>query len=199
MFRFLGKSMNPVAEIAVAITFHYRDVRLKYLELTCSSLAEMQQNFRVHVMTNAGERQTDRVSELLDRIGITYEIHHPTLLGHPYLLSWSHLAIFREILKKHSGVSHFLYLEDDTLFSDRNIEYWLAGRKLLREHGLIPSFLRYEYANEESGRYSTDLTEPVPYDKIPKVVMLLGSYPAPSTDFIFFSSARRELSGYRIK
>ena len=95
--------MNPVAEIAVAITFHYRDVRLKYLELTCSSLAGMQQNFRVHVMTNAGERQTDRVSELLDRIGITYEIHHPTLLGHSYLLSCSHLAIFRELLKKHSG------------------------------------------------------------------------------------------------
>ena len=163
--------MNPVQEISVAITFHYREMRLKYLESTCSSLAGIQQNIKVHVMTNANEQQAARVSALLDRLGISFEIHFPSYLGHPYLLSWSHLAIFRRVLKGQPRVSHFLYLEDDTIFPDRNIDYWLTGRSRLREHGLIPSFMRYELMDSDHTVYSTDLIEPVPYESAPKIVL----------------------------
>jgi hypothetical protein len=54
---------------------------------------------------------------------LAVEIHTPTYLGHPYLLAWSHLYTFRESFNTDESITHFMYLEDDILITEKNIEY----------------------------------------------------------------------------
>jgi hypothetical protein len=89
-------------------------------------------------------------------------------LPHPFFLGWHHLEVFRHLLSN-TKVSHFLYMEDDLLISEKNIRYWLIGRKKLRHRGLYPSFVRVEKRKNSDVWYSTDCTEHVDLSKLPSV------------------------------
>ena len=89
-------------------------------------------------------------------------------VGHPFLLPWAHLALFRELLID-SSFTHFLYTEDDIYISKHNIDYWIQQEQTLRPFGLIPSFLRYEFRDGKKDLYSTDAVEPVILRNCPRV------------------------------
>jgi len=97
-----------------------------------------------------------------------YKILSPTYLGHPFLLTWSHLSIFREVFESDTSASHFLYLEDDICISKDNINYWLKSREDLREKKLVPSFLRFEIAELSTQKFVTDITRVTSIRKLPK-------------------------------
>jgi hypothetical protein len=54
---------------------------------------------------------------------VNIKIVTPKYLGHPYLLTWSHLDVFRKMYKIDDNISHFMYLEDDVEIKLNNIEY----------------------------------------------------------------------------
>jgi hypothetical protein len=87
------------------------------------------------------------------------KIYRPKILGHPYLLTWSHLDIFRK-LHSSKKYSHFLYSEDDIIFSPENFEYWIESRKILASKNLIPSFVRYELSLLHNSKVSVDQWAP---------------------------------------
>ncbi|MBD2189807.1 hypothetical protein H6F41_16880 [Pseudanabaena sp. FACHB-723] len=97
------------------------------------------------------------------------KIVSPFLLGHPFLLTWCHFDIFRRVLNLDKTVTHFLYLEDDIYITPENINYWIEGRERLRTFGLIPSFLRYETQVFTDERFSTDVTQILNFNALPRV------------------------------
>jgi hypothetical protein len=64
----------------------------------------------------------------------------------PHLLTWAHKKYLRNDVLSGAENSLFLYLEDDAIFTQGNLEYFLSHRAKLRSHGLIPSYMRSEWS-----------------------------------------------------
>lgn len=146
-------------KLAVCITFHYVEERLKYFAEVCSELVEIAPFVNLTIVTNATEiERTEKIEPLINKNKIDLEFLTPSGLGHPYLLAWSHLEVFKEKIEDQS-YSHFLYLEDDIKITRANITYWLEARQLLKKYGFIPSFFRIEKNHSDGKFYSSDVIE----------------------------------------
>lgn len=65
----------------------------------------------------------------------------------PWLLTWKHKDFLRKDYVESHDDSIFVYLEDDAIFTEQNLEYWINSREELREAGFIPGFLRAEWSD----------------------------------------------------
>jgi hypothetical protein len=160
-----------IPRLAIAVTAHFVPDRLVYLHTIATQFPVLADQVEVFIVTNATSTEQAAIDAALGDIDIDYRFVTPTKLGHPFLLAWSHLWVFRELrrLPEAERPTHFLYVEDDILVRPQHIAYWLRGREELRPNGLIPSWLRYEF--DGSGvAYSSDVTAPAQYAKLPKVV-----------------------------
>jgi len=148
-------------KIAICITFHYNEHRLKYLEKVINEFDNLGLNINITIITNTNDPLvlTKIKNFVFHNISNIY-FFTPIGLGHPYLLAWSHLEIFRKQVLDES-FTHFLYIEDDILITKKNIDYWLINREILRPYGLIPSFFRYEINNFNKKFYSSDVVKPI--------------------------------------
>ena len=159
-----------IKKLAIAVTFHYQESRIKYLEKISAEFHSLADEVLVYIFTNTDEE--DKISNIRRCVKqnheLSVEIHTPTYLGHPKLLTWSHLFIFRIIFNTDSSITHFMYVEDDILVTRKNIEYWIKGRQELEAKKVIPSFLRYECKDESSKKYSTDCTMKYKFHYLPK-------------------------------
>jgi len=67
-------------------------------------------------------------------------------LEHPFDLTWAHkphlAQCFRDFQRDYT---HFIYMEDDLRFTYANFQYFVRSEQALKPHGLIPSFVRFEY------------------------------------------------------
>jgi len=158
-------------KLSVAITFHFSEERLLCLTRVASQFHLLADEISVWIVTNTTNKvQHEQIrSATSDKIDV--QIAVPELLGHPYLLTWSHLEVFRRVFNGDRKVSHFMYIEDDIFVSARNISYWLRGREGLRSRGLIPSFLRVEYIPLHENPYSTDVTKRRRFRGLPRAVI----------------------------
>lgn len=164
-------SSAPLRHLAVCVTFHYVPERLAYLSSIVAQYIGMAETIDVYVVTNVGDDTSrNRIRDALPTFprGMSLRFVTPTLMGHPFLLTWSHRDIFRELLAA-GNVSHFLYTEDDLLVTATNILYWLRYREPLRKFGLIPSFFRVEQ-HPRRGWCSTDCNVPVRVYRQPRVI-----------------------------
>ena len=156
----IANEMLMIPRLLVCITFHYSETRIPILKKTCSRLGELAEEVNVVILTNEESNIPSLLREL-ETTSYQLKILAPKLLGHPYLLTWCHQQIFRDRIKEDTTTSHFMYIEDDIVITPENIEYWLEGREVLRNIGLIPSFLRYERSSRNSKLFATDLTRKV--------------------------------------
>jgi hypothetical protein len=162
---------QPLKKLCVGVSFHYNANRLGFLKQTLSNLPALADEVEVHVFTNASE---DSLKDTIRAAGSSIApgclaIHEPKLLGHPFLLTWCHMNIFRARFHEDSGISHFMYLEDDIDIREHNVRYWLDAREALRPHGLIPSFLRYEYQDGCEEKCATDIVKMLVYTRLRKI------------------------------
>ena len=148
--------------LLVAITFHFQAQRLRYLFEMVRALSDLPiDSIHVCICTNADERERlamiRRVCEpfLLEAgencpPGKSFELLCFPRLAHPWHLPWCHKPLLTErFLDKRSTFTHFLYIEDDILFTLRNLDYFLAFADSLAPLGLIPAFQRLEF-NEKA-------------------------------------------------
>jgi hypothetical protein len=144
-------------KLAVCITFHYVEDRLPYLAVVCRSLAGIAPVVDLTIITNTQDKgEHNAIRSVVDTRQMAFDFFVPSGLGHPYLLAWSHLAVFRKKFTDES-YSHFLYLEDDLHITKENVAYWLTARELLRPFNLIPSFFRRELNHADNQWYSSDV------------------------------------------
>jgi hypothetical protein len=63
----------------------------------------------------------------------------------PWNLVWEHKDLLEKDFQEGTKKSLYLYIENDLLFRQANLEYWLEERKELKSMGLIPSFMLVEF------------------------------------------------------
>ena len=129
------------------------------------------QEVSIHIVTNtADSNNKNLILNAIENHSNTHiEIHTPTYLGHPFLLTWSHLSIFRKLFELDQSITHYMYLEDDIYLTRKNIEYWLNGRNNMRDKNLIPGFMRYEKRKDSNEIYSSDVTKILHFEKLPRI------------------------------
>jgi hypothetical protein len=156
--------------LAMAITFFYREDRLALLAKIASVASSYSKHTDIFVITNTKSLQErSLILSCFSNTALHTQIITPQWLGHPYLLAWSHLAVFRELIEQGSNHSHYLYLEDDLLLAPKGISYWLEAREHLRPFSLIPGFLRYEIRPSDQTIVVGDITARIALPDVPKV------------------------------
>lgn len=173
-FKFAIIAIMYINSLCVAITFHYNEERLIYLEQTTLYLNNLANEIKLFIITN--ENDPNALLKIHNYVKVkNFQIVSSSPLLHRFYLTWKHLEIFRSQYLNNSSISHFMYLEDDIQVKQKNIEYWLRARNELRKFGLIPSFLRYEISAEKLDKRSSDVSKPVIFRKISKV-QITNSY-----------------------
>ena len=66
----------------------------------------------------------------------------------PWFLTWEHKVTLKEVFERSEKKTLFLCLEDDTLFTAGNLEYYLRYKDALQSLNLLASFLQVEFDNE---------------------------------------------------
>lgn len=202
------------ARILVAITVHFNANRLEYLAEVLRSLGE----FPVPVMdiilvTNTvDDEELTLLQRLCDEIlpGKSASIRSYEYLAHPHYLTWRHREIVAsEFAGARTGrYTHFIYLEDDIRISFLNFSYFVEYREILRDAGLIPSFLRVEYNRFLNGFVDSDNKAQIDVSAQPKLDLgetVMVSLPNPyiafyildtdlAAEFLRSRSFRRERS-----
>lgn len=161
---------NPeYQKLSVCITFHYAVERLQYLAIVCDKLVDIAPKVHLTIVTNTDK--SDEIQAIKSVINVQkfeFNVLIPVGLGHPYLLAWSHLPVFKKQFEDES-FTHFLYLEDDIGITLENINYWLNARKLLKPFGFYPSFFRKELNANDDNWYSTDVMTKMSFYDCPSV------------------------------
>ena len=167
-----------IKKLVIAVTFHYKEERIKFLEKISSQFHSLAEEVSVHILTNEtdNEKKLNLLSLVKKAGNFSVEIHTPTYLGHPKLLTWSHFCIFKRLFNTDLSISHFMYLEDDIFVTRTNMEYWIKARKELESKRVIPSFLRYENKKCLLQFYSTDCTKKYRFHILPKFKLSKNYY-----------------------
>lgn len=153
--------------VLACVTFHFDSSRLKYLAEILRALSEFSAAaLHVSIVTNVGDKERVQVLQRLCFAalpGATAEVSSHTNLGHPHDLAWCHKAIIaNDFVDNNNGrFTHFIYLEDDIRLTNANFVYFLEGREILRDVGLLPAFVRTEYSTAKSTFVASDAFWPV--------------------------------------
>lgn len=143
-------------KLAIAVCCHFNEARLSYLDLISKDFASLGLEVSVTIVTNTkNSDELNKLESVLSGKGFNFSFFIPDSLGHPLLLTWAHFPVFKNLVLDKT-FTHFMYLEDDTLITRQNMNYWLEGRELLRPYGLIPSFLRVEKKENNDQWFSSD-------------------------------------------
>lgn len=126
--------------VAIVITFHQIQHNLKFrtqfLNTVLDNLEKLEYKKEIIVNTNE-EGNYNYVGKL----------------NHPYDLAWCHVETMSKFFKDET-FTHFLYLEDDIVFTQKHIEYFLKYQKDLCGSNFFPGFIRFE--EKDNQRYLTD-------------------------------------------
>jgi hypothetical protein len=151
------------SDTLVTITFHFNAFRFKYLEKVLLSLSTFPRADIILITNTIKNHELKNLEKLYRKVlpegvgGGDISIRSYPNLEHPFDLTWCHKEIItNEFLSDKTNYSHFIYLEDDISFNYMNFSYFLEYRKLLRDKGLLPSFLRVEYRKKTGGFVNTD-------------------------------------------
>lgn len=125
---------------------------------------------KLEVYTNAPLTDMSGFGSILNRArGQSFHPIHVdiSMLEHPYMLTWEHRHGVGRFLADAGNKDLFLYLEDDEVFTHANLVQFQSSREPLKEVGLIPSFLRIEFAQSLKKWVSTDLSHRVSLSQAP--------------------------------
>jgi hypothetical protein len=97
--------------------------------------------------------------EAFSGAGAILDLSVATDLDDPFMLTWQHKkALTTWAANASSEDDFFAYIEDDIVIRDENIQYFVEHYRALREHDLIPGFLRFE--NTDAGTRLVDVMRP---------------------------------------
>ena len=156
------------AKILVTITFHYDENRFPFLAAVLASLAEFPVE-RLDVILITNTKDTDKFQILADLCHALLRADNKSFtfsgipeLPHPFLLTWCHKSLISgKFFTNPANYTHFIYLEDDMKLSFLNFCYFVTYREILKEHGVLPSFLRMEFSQDLKQYVNTDHAKPM--------------------------------------
>ncbi|NHT76003.1 hypothetical protein G8E10_09680 [Rhizobiaceae bacterium CRRU44] len=191
------------ARIVAFITFAFRRNRLQYLFEVLKALGEYKVAELEAVVITDSESPDDhaeiyRLCRHVFGRGKTLRVLREETKDNPFELTWSHKPHLKEAyLDNKRGFTHFIYLEDDMRLTFSNFCYFVHYENDLSEHGLIPSFMRYEYNHTVNDICLSDHQGPVdlsnrPFVTVDNLKFICTDYPY----IAFFIMTRRHMGEY---
>jgi hypothetical protein len=144
--------------------------RMLYLARLLQSLSSLRvKNLNINIVTNSKEAPQEILSlgfhaklnfYVFSQYKKMNQLHNspwteddPTS---PWNLVWEHKDLLKKDFSLGNRNSLYLYIENDMLFTQQNLEYWILNRSELDKYGLIPSFIRVEYSLEDNSWVAID-------------------------------------------
>jgi hypothetical protein len=159
-------------KLLVVIAFHFNEKKLHYLKRLLDFQPFITQQVECVITTNTSNPEEISKIKRLEPKAENYKLEvigFPTL-PHPWLLPWAHKQVMLSKFKDPS-YTHFVYTEDDIAFTKINFDYWLWARKLLRDYGLYPSFIRVEFSNDQKVWNLSDQDAPIDAGGKEKIIL----------------------------
>jgi len=131
--------------LLICIPFFYKYENLKYLKKTSNHYKTIAKKCFVVILTNTtSSLEINNIKKIFSQNQLRFIVKTPKLLGHPYFLPYSSLEIMKRFYKQ--NFSHFLFIEDDMLFTKKNMLYWMKSRADISsiDDSFYPSFVRIE-------------------------------------------------------
>ena len=137
-------------------------LRAEYLATAIRSIELLDvKSKNIHVYTNENwsysstDKSTSIIVHQFSRYSRMNRVHNSPWKENdedsPWGLLWEHKKTLQELA--HSKISSrnlYLILENDILFNQANLDYWIQNRENLKSSGLIPTFLVVEYSLKRS-------------------------------------------------
>ena len=162
----LYKDSNERVKIAAVITFFFNKDKIFDLAKVCESLDNISNQNEIHIFTN--NISPDQAKKLKEEIKIKVNLIIIDKPIHDRMLPWYHLNLMKKLFII-NDITHFLYLEDDILLDKSNFKYWVNSRKILKEFGLIPGFIRTENSKLDKQLYAIDFLKKSKLNLLPKI------------------------------
>ena len=164
----LKKTSFLKKKILIVICFHFNNNRIKNLEQICENINNYKLSKKILIITNdIDSKKYNLLKKKLSNKLKKFNIIKIKNIPEPNLLPWYCLDYMKKNYKEKS-FSHFLYLEDDILINENNINYWIFARKILKKFNFIPAFLRCE--NNGKKLFSVDNPKTIKLNITPKIL-----------------------------
>jgi hypothetical protein len=156
-----------VDRLAIAVTCFAGGGSIDHLDEISRDWRELADDLAVFVISDDAQNpQIVSFTRAFPEFNVV--VVEPSVVGHPYLFTWIHRQIFKDLFLNDLRVTHYLYLEDDVFFSTKNMAYWLEARQALRPFGAIPGFFRYE-VDASGARFATDFLRTEHFHALPRI------------------------------
>lgn len=160
------KNLFP-KKLIIVICFFYNKKKIENLKKTLKEISSYRFKKSLTIITNTLENSHRKeLNKILKSKINNYKILEIKDLPDYNLLPWYSLNVMRQNFKQKNN-SHFMYLEDDILISDKNIFYWIYFRNILKKLKLVPGFLRYE--KNKNVIFSVDNPKKIKISKNPHI------------------------------
>lgn len=164
----IKKSSFFPLKMSIVICFHFNKKRIKNLKQIFKNINNYKFKKNVSIITNAiNANEYNFLKKELGNKLKKFNIIKINDIPEPNLLPWYCLDFLKKNYKSKS-FSHFLYLEDDILINENNINYWIFARKILKKFNFIPAFLRCE--NNGKRLFSVDNPKPIKIKNTPRIL-----------------------------
>ena len=164
-------------ELLACISHLFRVERLRYLSDVLYSLYGLGvARLDAVVFTNtddpAGLAVLQRLFSKFESRTMSVSISsHPEVNSEPRMLPWLHKALLKQKhADGHRPYTHYLYLEDDMVFSSGNLRYFLEFRPALKPFGLLPGMVRYEYNDTDHDVFTAGQLGRQDFVKKPRII-----------------------------
>lgn len=156
------------------LTIDQKNNRLKYLAELMLHLSYISvKSLHVKIFTNKSEGYVSNITKPVEARNThnctaeIFEFSNDSLINdegmfEPHLLTWKHKSVLSRDISQANENSYFVYLEDDAIFTEANLIYFIEHRRMLRIYDLIPSFLRAEWNDANSEWINSDSFERLP-------------------------------------
>lgn len=111
-------------KVIITIPFLYKKKKIFNLEKICMNLKLISKNIKIFIITN--DVKTNQIQKVLKQNKIKFKIIKDKKLAHDRLLPWHHIEIMKKEFKNKTN-THFINLEDDILFSKKNMTLYLVS------------------------------------------------------------------------
>ncbi len=137
-------------KLAICICFFFKKSKIKNLKKICKNFSKLNIKYEITIITNDKSKKKYLLDQIKEKKIVIYT---PTDLIDNRLLPWVHLKIMKtKYLNK--SFTLFLYIEDDILITEENIQYWILARQSLKKINLIPSFILTEFNSIDKNLYA---------------------------------------------
>lgn len=162
------------------ITFHFNASKLPFLQRVLSEHQLLRCKSKIDIITNSQDTQeiNSLWNSITEKCRSTVDLDIISVKPpHRWILPWYSKITLKQ-RRATNLYSHFMYSEDDLLFTEANRVYFLENLEYLKQYGLYPSFLRVEHVVGTGAWVSSDLWQSF-YSK-PHLKNILPIPPGPS-------------------